>query len=90
MNELGLSQGQVVLFFFLGIFAPDLRASERPMAIACFRFVTVFPDRPLLSRPRFISCMARSTLRLPLLLFAAMVVLTLPGLRLAILNGSVW
>lgn len=49
------------------------------MAIACFRFVTVFPDRPLLSLPRFISCMARSTLRLPLLLFADMVVLTLPG-----------
>ena len=31
--------------------------------MACFRLVTFFPDRPDLSFPRFISCIARSTLR---------------------------
>ena len=31
------------------------------MAIACLRLVTFFPLRPLLSVPRFSSCMARST-----------------------------
>ncbi len=44
-----------------GTFAPSLRASESPIAIACFRLVTFFPDLPLLSSPRFISCIARST-----------------------------
>ena len=46
------------------------------MAIACFRSVTFFPDRPLLSLPRFISCMARSTLRLASFFFVAMLPLT--------------
>jgi hypothetical protein len=49
--------------FFFGIFAPDFRASDRPMAIACFRLFTDLPERPLLSSPRFISCIARFTLR---------------------------
>jgi hypothetical protein len=61
--------------FFFGIFAPDLRASDRPMAIACLRLFTRFPERPLLSLPRFISCMARLTLRLPLFLLVAVQVL---------------
>ena len=60
------------LFFFIGIFAPAFRASDRPIAMACLRFVTFLPDRPLFSVPRFISCMARLTFRLPLLLLAAM------------------
>jgi hypothetical protein len=40
---------------------PARRASDKPIAIACFRLLTVLPDRPDLSWPRFISCMARST-----------------------------
>src|SRR5437763_11471643 len=54
----------VLLFFddfFLGTFAPDFRASERPMAMACLRLVTFLPERPLLSVPRFRSCIARLT-----------------------------
>src|SRR4029450_6055735 len=35
-----------------GTFAPDSRASERPMAIACLRLVTRLPERPLLRVPR--------------------------------------
>jgi hypothetical protein len=30
-------------FFFLGIFAPALRASDRPIAMACLRFFTAPP-----------------------------------------------
>jgi hypothetical protein len=44
-----------------GTFAPDRRASDKPIAIACFRLVTVLPLPPDFSRPRFISCIARST-----------------------------
>src|SRR5438552_12738600 len=43
--------------FLAGTFAPALRASERPMAIACLRLVTFLPDFPLLRVPRFFSCM---------------------------------
>jgi hypothetical protein len=43
--------------FFLGTFAPARRASESPMAIACFRLVTFFPDFPLFKVPLFRSCM---------------------------------
>ena len=52
-------------FFFDGLrgtFAPALRASERPIAIACLRLFTFFPERPLLSVPRFFSCIAFLTL----------------------------
>jgi hypothetical protein len=47
--------------FFFGTFAPDFRASESPMAIACFRLVTFFPLRPLFSVPLFFSRIARAT-----------------------------
>jgi hypothetical protein len=47
---------------FLGTFAPDRRASERPIAMACLRLVTFLPERPERSCPRFISCMLLSTL----------------------------
>jgi len=46
----------------LGTLPPARRASLSPMAMACLRLRTVFPERPLLSWPRFISCIARSTL----------------------------
>jgi hypothetical protein len=45
----------------VGTLAPASRASDRPIAIACLRLVTRFPDRPLLSVPCFRSCIARST-----------------------------
>ncbi len=47
--------------FFFGTLAPSLRALESPMAIACFRLVTFFPDLPLFSVPFFFSCIAFST-----------------------------
>jgi len=50
--------------FFFGTFPPSLRASERPMAMACLRLVTFLPLRPLLSVPFFFSCIARFTLLL--------------------------
>src|SRR5205085_7355961 len=50
------------LFFLAGTLAPALRASERPIAIACLRLFTVLPERPLLSVPRFFSCIAFFTL----------------------------
>ena len=47
--------------FFGGTFAPDRRASESPMAMACLRLVTFLPLRPLFSVPCFSSRIARST-----------------------------
>ena len=47
--------------FFFGTFAPFFRASDKPIAIACFLLFTVLPDLPDLSLPRFFSCMALST-----------------------------
>ena len=47
--------------FFFGTFAPDLRASDSPIAIACFRLVTFFPLRPLFSVPLFFSRITRAT-----------------------------
>jgi hypothetical protein len=44
-----------------GTFAPERRASERPIAIACLRLRTFLPERPDVSSPCFISCIARST-----------------------------
>ena len=44
-----------------GTFAPALRASERPIAIACLRLVTFRPERPLRSVPRLRSRMTFST-----------------------------
>jgi hypothetical protein len=46
-----------------GTFAPFLRASLRPIAIACFRLFTFRPD-PLFSVPFFLRCIADLT-RLP-------------------------
>jgi len=50
--------------FFRGILAPFLRASERPIAIACFRLFTVpppLPPRPDLRVPLFLRRMALAT-----------------------------
>jgi hypothetical protein len=43
-----------LLLFFLGIFAPDFRASLRAIATACFLLVTFLP-LPDLSVPSFFS-----------------------------------
>jgi hypothetical protein len=47
---------------FRGTLPPAARASLNPIAIACFRLVTFFPDRPDRSVPSLRSCIARSTL----------------------------
>ena len=52
-----------------GTFAPERRASERPMAMACLRLVTFLPERPERSVPRFRSCIARFTLLLAAVLY---------------------
>jgi hypothetical protein len=53
--------------FFDGTLPPSLRASDRPMAIACFLLVTFLPEPPLRSVPRFRSCIAFSTFSLDFL-----------------------
>jgi hypothetical protein len=44
-----------------GTFPPSARASDNPMAMACFRLVTFLPEPPLFSVPRLRSCIAFST-----------------------------
>src|SRR6266404_3769736 len=44
--------------FFFGTFPPSLRASDSPMAIACFLLVTFLPDLPLFRVPSLRSCIA--------------------------------
>jgi hypothetical protein len=46
---------------FRGTLPPARLASERPIAMACFRLVTFFPDRPDFRVPRFRSSIARLT-----------------------------
>ena len=41
-----------------GTLPPARRACARPIAIACSRLSTFFPERPLRSVPRFRSCIA--------------------------------
>ena len=48
--------------FLGGTLAPFLRASDNPIAIACFRFFTLRCDLPDSSLLRFILCIARPTL----------------------------
>jgi hypothetical protein len=49
-------------FFFFGTLAPDLRASDNPIAIACLRLLTLRPERPLFNVPFLRFFIARSTL----------------------------
>src|SRR6202012_2643469 len=63
-EELTRAAPEVFSAYLLGLdgtFAPFLRASERPMAMACLRLVTFLPLRPLFSLPSFISCISVST-----------------------------
>ena len=54
-------------FFFFprfglgGTLPPARRASDSPIAIACLRLVTFFPERPLRSVPRLRSRITHST-----------------------------
>lgn len=75
------TSGNYLLDFFFGAFLHSLRASESPMAIACFRLFTVLPLRPLLRVPSLRSCIAISTFfEAPLEYFLATVVyLPLPS-----------
>jgi hypothetical protein len=54
-----------------GTFAPASRASESPIAIACFLLVTFLPERPLFKVPCLRSCIARSTFSLAFLPYLA-------------------
>jgi hypothetical protein len=47
--------------FRFGTLPPARRASDKPIAIACLRLVTLRPLRPERRVPRFRSCMAFST-----------------------------
>jgi hypothetical protein len=47
--------------FLRGTLAPARRAWDNPMAIACFRLFTFFPDRPLFRVPFFRSRIAFAT-----------------------------
>jgi len=49
---------------FFGTLLPSARASERPMAIACFVLTMVLPERPDVSAPRFRLRIAASTFAL--------------------------
>jgi hypothetical protein len=61
---------------FLGTLAPERRASDRPIAIACFLLFTFFPERPLRSVPRLRSCIVFFTfLDARLLYFRAITIL---------------
>ena len=57
----------------LGTLAPERRASDSPMAIACLRLFALFPDRPLFNLPRLYSCIARPTFFFELELYFGMV-----------------
>ena len=50
---------RVVVFF--GTFFPAALASERPIAIACLRLLTLRPERPLFNVPALRFFIARST-----------------------------
>jgi hypothetical protein len=59
--------------FFFGTFLPSLRASERPMAMACFRLLTFLPLLPLFSVPFLRFFIVRATFfEAPLEYFLAM------------------
>src|SRR5438045_9734628 len=61
--------------FLAGTLAPDLRASERPIAMACLRLFTFLPDLPLRNVPFFFSFMTFLTLSCDFLPYLAIVLL---------------
>jgi hypothetical protein len=69
------------LTFGRGTLPPALRASESPIAIACFLLVTFLPERPLLSVPLLRSCIAFSTFSAAFFPYLAMGFLRFVNLR---------
>jgi hypothetical protein len=65
--------------FLRGTRAPFSRASDRPIAIACFRLVTFVPLRPLLRVPRFRRRIADFTALPAPLLYLAINILPWPS-----------
>jgi hypothetical protein len=61
------------LDFLRGTLPPARRASERPIAIACFRLVTFLPDRPLFNVPLLRSRIALLTFSCAFFPYLAMV-----------------
>src|SRR6266487_5734925 len=64
LNEFESDQPKTPYFFlaFLrGTFPPARRASDSPIAMACFRLVTFLPERPLFKVPFLRSCIALLT-----------------------------
>ncbi|HET7401817.1 MAG TPA: hypothetical protein VFJ62_08555, partial [Usitatibacter sp.] len=70
LRELVLREAGLLRFFappffelprFDGTLAPFLRASDRPIAMACLRLFTFLPERPLFSVPFLRSLIARFT-----------------------------
>jgi hypothetical protein len=64
---------------FFGTLAPPFRASDKPIAIACFRLLTLRPERPLFSVPALRFFIARSTLADAFLEYLAMKYLPVTG-----------
>lgn len=64
--------------FLAGTFPPSRRASDSPIAIACFLLVTFLPERPLFNVPSLRSCIAFSTFSLAFFPYLAIAV-TSPG-----------
>jgi hypothetical protein len=63
---------------FFGTFCPAALASERPIAMACLRLLTIRPERPLFNVPALRCFIARSTVADAFLeYFRAMIVLPL-------------
>ncbi len=59
--------------FLRGTLAPSFRASDNPIAIACFLLVTFLPDLPLFNVPSFRSCIALLTLLAAFLPYLAII-----------------
>jgi hypothetical protein len=57
---------------FFGTLAPERRASESPIAIACLRLFTFLPERPLFNSPCLRSCIAFFTFDCAFLPYRAM------------------
>jgi hypothetical protein len=57
---------------FFGTLPPAFLASDNPIAIACLRLLTFFPEPPLLSVPALRSCIAFLTLLCAFLPYLAM------------------
>jgi hypothetical protein len=66
--------------FFFGTFAPARRASDNPIATACLRLVTFFPELPLRNVPRLRSCIVFLTFDCAVAPYLVMVISNAAGL----------